>query len=524
MSSRRDHSGLFGYLSEAWFDWDPDVAGCPRAPTWRIYLIGYGGNGRHRLPDNVTLLGRVDPRHLSAHAAHWDVGIIPFKPSTLAADADPIKAYEYLAMGLPVVSTGCPPPAGAEALVHRAEGAADFIHQVRRAAAEQGLVEARRTFRHGAPGRGERIFCCARSKTRRPSSRVEGPFGPMMRVLFVYRYLTLGGVESVLRSRLEGLQQDGIEAQAWFLLDRGGWKTFADVRDRVHVGGQAELEAHLRRFSPEIAASIDTEEVLRSLSVAHSTVIVECHSPTWNRLPPGLIYAPSATWSHLSINADVLQRFEPIPTMTSVCRPDIPAGGDSVVHPESDPIVLWVGRLDRLKNWEFFLRLAEGLLRRGSPAQYWIAGDTQDEGVVRQLYREAKERCLLPRLRWIRQAAYNTMPALYEQVRASGGLVVSTSRNESFGMAVAEAMAVGGAVLAPRQGPFPELIAPDETGGLYEPDDLASAQQNPPCSRTRLRVRLGKGARAAMASRFAPEVALKKFAAELRSIAAAGPG
>ena len=29
--------------------------------------------------------------------------MIPFKPDRLAAGADPVKTYEYLAMGLPVV-------------------------------------------------------------------------------------------------------------------------------------------------------------------------------------------------------------------------------------------------------------------------------------------------------------------------------------------------------------------------------------------------------------------------------------
>ena len=273
--------------------------------------------------------------------------------------------------------------------------------------------------------------------------------------------------------------------------------------------------------------------MLGSLNAARSTVIVECHSPYHEnlgylrRLDPRVVRAILVPSQHQ--RETVLQALrEPIPTAVIAN----PIGrmflhcADSVIRPESDPIVLWVGRLDPLKNWEFFLRLAEGLLRRGSPAQYWIAGDTQDEGVVRRLYREAKKRRLLPRLRWVRQVRHESMPAMYAQVRASGGLVVSTSRNESFGMAVAEAMAVGDAVLAPRQGPFPELIAPDQTGRLYEPDDLASAQQKAIglLEGEALRVRLGMAARVATASRFAPEAALKTLAAELRSIVAASSG
>jgi len=55
--------------------------------------------------------------------------------------------YEYLAMGLPVVTTGVAPPAGAEALVLRAQGTEDFIAKIRLAAgAGAGDVLQRRQF------------------------------------------------------------------------------------------------------------------------------------------------------------------------------------------------------------------------------------------------------------------------------------------------------------------------------------------------------------------------------------------
>ena len=77
--------------------------------------------------------------------------MIPFKPDRLAAGADPIKTYEYLAMGLPVVVTGVPSPAGAEHLVERAEGVEDFLQAIERAAARRAPEEtaARRDFAAG---------------------------------------------------------------------------------------------------------------------------------------------------------------------------------------------------------------------------------------------------------------------------------------------------------------------------------------------------------------------------------------
>ncbi len=141
--------GYFGYLAGAWFDWELIAAAAARRPAWRFYLIGYGGSPEGvPLPANVELLGKQPQADLAAFAANWDVAVIPFKPDRLAAGADPIKTYEYLAMGLPVVVTGVPPPAGGEAFVARAEGEAGFLAAVE-AAALQGTPEereARRAF------------------------------------------------------------------------------------------------------------------------------------------------------------------------------------------------------------------------------------------------------------------------------------------------------------------------------------------------------------------------------------------
>ena len=145
--------GYFGYLAGAWFDWELLAAAARRRPTWRFYLIGYGGSPEGiALPGNVELLGKQPQSDLAAFAANWDVAIIPFKPDRLAAGADPIKTYEYLAMGLPVVVTGVYGPSGGERFVLRAEGVEAFVDALARAAAGRGAddapqrAEARRVF------------------------------------------------------------------------------------------------------------------------------------------------------------------------------------------------------------------------------------------------------------------------------------------------------------------------------------------------------------------------------------------
>ena len=121
--------GYFGYLADAWFDWHLIREVAIRKPTWQFHLIGYGGEWpfSEPLPENLSLLGRRPQAEL---AANWDIGIVPFKDGLVAADADPIKTYEYLAMSLPVVATGVSAPLGGEKFVKVACGVEDFIEQV----------------------------------------------------------------------------------------------------------------------------------------------------------------------------------------------------------------------------------------------------------------------------------------------------------------------------------------------------------------------------------------------------------
>ncbi len=57
---------------------------------------------------NVHLLGRKPYAELPNYLAHFDVGLIPFVRNQLTESVNPIKLREYLAAGLPVVSTNLP--------------------------------------------------------------------------------------------------------------------------------------------------------------------------------------------------------------------------------------------------------------------------------------------------------------------------------------------------------------------------------------------------------------------------------
>jgi glycosyltransferase involved in cell wall biosynthesis len=102
--------GYFGYLSDAWFDWDAVFHAARKLPKIDFELIGYGisESSRARLAElpNIRFLGIVPQSELHRYAAKWWAGMIPFRPSGLSAAVDPLKIYEYLYFGLPTVVTG----------------------------------------------------------------------------------------------------------------------------------------------------------------------------------------------------------------------------------------------------------------------------------------------------------------------------------------------------------------------------------------------------------------------------------
>jgi polysaccharide pyruvyl transferase CsaB len=123
--------GYFGYLTPAWFNWDLLRDLGSRHPDWLIYLIGYGDEGEtEKVPSNIIFLGKQPWTSLAAYAANWDVALVPFKIGSVAKAADPIKTYEYLCLGLPVVAMGVDPPKGSEDYVFQSNSVSEFITNI----------------------------------------------------------------------------------------------------------------------------------------------------------------------------------------------------------------------------------------------------------------------------------------------------------------------------------------------------------------------------------------------------------
>ena len=132
---RRPVVGYIGALAP-WVDWELVREAAAANPDLSFVFVGPPFGGQEDLPagENLHFLGHRDYRFLPNYLRGFDVCIIPFRLSPLTAACNPIKLWEYLAAGKPVVSTALPEVEGyAEVLVAR--GAGEFGACLRRAAA-----------------------------------------------------------------------------------------------------------------------------------------------------------------------------------------------------------------------------------------------------------------------------------------------------------------------------------------------------------------------------------------------------
>lgn len=138
--------GYHGALAE-WFDADlvRDVA--LAFPQHRLLLAGgdsAGVGARLRDLPNVRLTGEVPYARLAELVASFDVGLVPFKIRALTNGTNPVKVYEYLAAGKPVVAAPLPEMAHFGELVRVAAGE-NFIRAVEsvlHSPPDSGLLQA----------------------------------------------------------------------------------------------------------------------------------------------------------------------------------------------------------------------------------------------------------------------------------------------------------------------------------------------------------------------------------------------
>lgn len=142
-----------------------------------------------------------------------------------------------------------------------------------------------------------------------------------------------------------------------------------------------------------------------------------------------------------------------------------------------------VGHLSRLKGLE---KLVAALARAPHAIDCELVGGLdRDPGYVAELRAQVERAGLTRRVRFCGELAGPQLVRAFERAE----LMILPSPREGFGIAYLEAMAMGLAVLASREGAAPELIDDGRSGFLFDPtleDDLEVGLERCWAARTRL--------------------------------------
>jgi colanic acid/amylovoran biosynthesis glycosyltransferase len=135
-------------------------------------------------------------------------------------------------------------------------------------------------------------------------------------------------------------------------------------------------------------------------------------------------------------------------------------------EPQRQHYLLAVGRLHRVKNYEFLIQACAALRDQGLDVICWIAGEGPERPALErqiQALRLQERVCLIG----------HVPPAHLSGYYRHADLVVLTSLSEGIPVALMEAMAHEKLVLAPAITGIPELVGHGRTGFLYEPGSLS---------------------------------------------------
>jgi hypothetical protein len=131
--------GYYGAISD-WFDAEMIEFAAKAHPEWSFILIGSTvGCDTSRLEKltNVHLLGEKPYRELPGFLYYFDVCTIPFKVTPLTLATNPVKFYEYMSSGKPLVTVKLPELEPYKDLCYFADTNEEFVSMLQKALDEK---------------------------------------------------------------------------------------------------------------------------------------------------------------------------------------------------------------------------------------------------------------------------------------------------------------------------------------------------------------------------------------------------
>lgn len=312
-----------------------------------------------------------------------------------------------------------------------------------------------------------------------------------MKVLVIWRLLTVGGVNAGWRNRSIYFKKHGIETEFLYTTDHGGLHIMQDIAPVYLTKDEQVIINIIKENNYDAIIVVDTGNAFKWIQKAKykGPVIVEARTPELIKLQPHVksfrgiepvsIIVPSQFQKRL---VSILTDDIPINVIyngvdTSFFRPLSLAEIDfnsPPVSPVGKKIIGWIGRLDKRKNWQMLIEVAKLIKSQRDDVEFWVIGGAQS--VQREEFAAKwQEEQLTDVIKWFPVIPYQQMPHIYAKIRLSGGCTLATTKGESFGNTFIESMTCGVPVVASHMMPITELVVNGETGLLYRGQNVEDA-------------------------------------------------
>ncbi|NBI29902.1 glycosyltransferase family 4 protein [Chengkuizengella marina] len=315
-----------------------------------------------------------------------------------------------------------------------------------------------------------------------------------MKLLVIWRLLTVGGVNAGWRNRAIFFKKHGIDIEFLYCKDLGGLHMMKDVAAVYVTKDEKEIHHLLEYNHYDAVIVVDTNQAYKWLSQTNSRrpILIEARTPEiiklkrnlegFDKVNPVKFVVPSEHQRRvLSIlvkhNSPIEVIYNGVDTSFFRKLPEdqIDMMADPIVS--NKKIVAYIGRLDQRKNWKQLLKIAKLVQSERDDIEFWVIGGDQSKDRIKFENQRDKQQ-LNEFIKWFPVIPYQQMPHLYAKIKQSGGCTIATTKGESFGNTFIEAMACGVPVVAPNVSSIPEIVVHKKTGYLFRENNIKEAAES----------------------------------------------
>ena len=318
-----------------------------------------------------------------------------------------------------------------------------------------------------------------------------------MKVLVIWRLLTVGGVNAGWRNRSIYFKKHGIDTEFLYTTDHGGLHIMEDVAPVYLTKDEQEIIKIIKNNQYDAIIVVDTGAAFKWIRKANyrGPVLVEARTPELIKLKPHLKSFRGLNPEAIIVPSQYQKR------LVSILTDEIPIhviynGIDTSFYraltaeeinvnsvpklPNGKKIIGWIGRLDKRKNWQMLVEVAKLIKGQRDDIEFWVIGGAQS--VQREEFvAKWQEEQLTDIVKWFPVIPYQQMPQVYAKIRQSGGCTLATTKTESFGNTFIESMVSGVPVVASKMMPVTELVVHGEHGLLFRGQNVEDAVNQLSC-------------------------------------------